>query len=436
MILAGVVGVVLVAAPSILSDDLFRYLWDGRVWGAGIDPYLYAPHDPALFSLRDALYQRVNNPEIPTIYPPLAQLLFWLADRVDHAPWTIKAMALTAHLATIVLVHRIAVSPHADRAALLYGLNPLALSESALGGHVDVFAGLALVCFAAALARNRTTAAVLAAFVATGTKLIGVVVAPLVAARDRRMALTAVALAVVVATPIFFAGRGSEAVAGVGHYARRWQGNAGLFVVLESGAGFVVDRVAAQTWSAEGHVRVRALAPVVDALEGTPFDLWATQVAEKKDAPDRTDFQRDYAASMLARGAAFALVLALVVWLVRRQVDPLAATRAVVFAVLLLAPQLHPWYLLWLLPLEAALGRSAGLVFSATVLAAYAPLGTWLAERRWVESPMIGLVVHLPVVALLAWEIRNSGVFQYSRPVSASPEPQSISVPPPLGKIQ
>ncbi len=403
--LATAAGVILVAAPSVLSDDLFRYLWDGRVCGAGIDPYLYAPDAPALFSLRDALHARVNNPEIPTIYPPFAQLVFWVADCIDHAPWTLKALALAAHLATVALVFRATPTPHAGRAALLYGLNPLALSESALGGHVDVFAGLSLLAFAFALARGRAGAAILAATIATGTKLIGLVVAPLLSSRHRAAAAFAFALSVLVATPLFFAGRGSDAVPGLGQYARRWAGNAGLYRVLESGARVGVDRVAEATYSAHDQVRVPALAPVVRLLDGTPFDPWATQVAEKKEAPDETAFQRDYAASMLARGAAFLLVVGLVLWLVRRRVPPLAATRATVLAVLLLAPQIHPWYLLWLLPLEVATGGQAGLLFSATILAGYAPLATWLSERRWEENSAMVFIIHLPVVVLLAWEI-------------------------------
>jgi len=403
--LAALAGAVLVAAPTLLSDDLYRYLWDGRISSHGLDPYRYAPDDPALFALRDALYARVNNPEIPTIYPPVAQLLFWVADGIDHAPWTLKALALGAHLVTIPVVSRLAGPEHASRAALLYGLNPLVLVESALGGHVDVVAGLALVAFALSLRQGHGGRAALLAAVATGVKLVGLVVAPLIALRERRTAAVAVLLGAAVAAPIFFAGTGSGAVAGVGHYARRWQGNAGLFAVLESGARAAVDHVAEENWNADDHIRLPGLSPVVAFLEGTPLDPWATQIAEKKEAPDRTDFQRAYVASMLARGAALALVLALVFWAVRRRVEPLLATRWVILAVLLLAPQIHPWYLLWLVPLEVASGRAAGLIFSATVLMAYAPLSGWLLTRTWAEVPGTALLIHGPVLILVALEL-------------------------------
>jgi hypothetical protein len=402
--LALATGAILVAAPSLLSDDLYRYLWDGRVSGHGIDPYLYTPDDPAHFGLRDALHRRVNNPEIPTIYPPVAQLFFWLADRVDHAPWTLKALGLGAHVLTIPIVARLAGPTRAARASLLYGLNPLALTEAALGGHADVMAGLALAAFALALVKGRTGSAVLLAAAATGIKLVGLAVAPLIALRDRRAAGVAALLSIAIAAPIFFAGHGSDAVSGIGHYARRWQGNAGLYTVIESSARVVVDRVADVGWNAEGHIRLKALAPVVAALEGGPLDPWATQVTEKKESPDRTDFQRTYVASMLARGVCLGLVVLLVIFIVRSEVPPLPATRWVILAVLLLSPQLHPWYLAWLLPLEVASGHRAGLVLSATVVAAYAPLAAWLRDRSSVEVPAIAVVIHLPVLVLAALE--------------------------------
>ena len=57
-----------------LSDDHYRYVWDGRVQLAGINPFLYAPDDEALRHLRDDGYEGINHKEIPTVYPPLTQL--------------------------------------------------------------------------------------------------------------------------------------------------------------------------------------------------------------------------------------------------------------------------------------------------------------------------------------------------------------------------
>ena len=68
--------VVMALGSPALSDDVYRYVWDGRVQLHGIHPYLHAPADPALESLRDSDWERINHPELETIYPPLAQVLF------------------------------------------------------------------------------------------------------------------------------------------------------------------------------------------------------------------------------------------------------------------------------------------------------------------------------------------------------------------------
>jgi hypothetical protein len=39
--------------PPRLSTDIYRYIWDGHVQGAGVNPYLYLPVDPRLAGLRD-----------------------------------------------------------------------------------------------------------------------------------------------------------------------------------------------------------------------------------------------------------------------------------------------------------------------------------------------------------------------------------------------
>jgi len=398
-----VAGLALLCAPPVLSDDLYRYLWDGRVTLAGVNPYRYAPDAAALVPLHDALWRRINHPEIPTIYPPFAQLLFAVCDAVAHAPVAIQALMLAAHLATVPLVAALAPEAWRPRATLAFALCPLALAESALAGHVDAVVGLLLAAGVLALVRARSRVAAGLLALATATKIVGLVLAPLVALRSRRDALLAVALGAAALLPL--AGAGGDSPGGLGHYSRRWRGNEGAFAVVERAAEVGVDVVAGWTNSSPTHLRLPALRGVLERVRGTPLDPRAALLGAKKSVPDPTDFQRAYVAGLIARFVVVALVLALGVWLVRRQVAPLDAARAVVLAVLLFAPQLHPWYLLWLLPLECAAGGVAGLVYAVVVLAAYAPADRWLVERVWAEAPGARVVIHGAVWAVLAVEL-------------------------------
>lgn len=402
--LAVLAGLPLVFAPPVLSDDLFRYLWDGRVLGAGIDPYRYAPDDPALAGLRDGLWQRVNHPRIPTIYPPLSQAFFFVADAIDHAPWTIKTLALAAHLAVIPVVARLA-GPERPGAVFVYGLNPLALSESALMGHVDVFVGLALAAAVLALVRERPLRAAALAGAAAALKLVGALLLPLLFVRSRRAALLASVVLVCAIAPLVAAGAESDVTSGLGQYARRWRGNEGPYALVEATSEGIVSAAGKFTGAGRGRVRLTALRPVLEAAEGTPWDPRAALRGPKKSGNgDITVFSVRTVAGYLARGLVIVFVFGLAVALARRRVPPLVAARWTVLAALLLAPQVHPWYLLWLLPLEAAAGQWAVIAWSATCLVAYAPLDRWLVERVWVEHSGARLLEYAVVLGVLAWE--------------------------------
>lgn len=397
--LAAAAGLALVAAPSVLSDDLYRYLWDGRVLLHGLDPYRWAPDDPALAHLRDPLWERVSHREIPTIYPPLAQALFGLAGAIAHAAWPIKLLGLLAHLGTLPLVARLA-GERGPQAAWAWALNPLALSEAALGGHVDAVAALAVAGFVLALVGARPVRAAVLAGIASGLKLIGIALAPLVARRSRTAAVLAVGLAVLPAVPLIGAGRGSEAAAGVSQYASRWRGNEGPYALIEAGVREALDQAGPLTGAPPGHIHLQALRGPLEAARGTPFDPRAPVTAAKKAVPDPVDFEVGYLAGLLSRALVLATVLGAALLLVRRRTPPLMAARWVLLIALLLAPQVHPWYLLWLLPLEIATGRLAGLAWSAVVLLAYAPLDGWQAAREW-HQPALGRAVEYGLVLLV-----------------------------------
>jgi hypothetical protein len=92
-------------------------------------------------------------------------------------------------------------------------------------------------------------------------------------------------------------------------------------------------------------------------------------------------------AGMAARVLVVTIFLALVSVLLYRRVAPARAIRILVWSVLLLSPQVHPWYLGWLLPLELAVGGRAALIWSVAVLSAYAPLDGWVESGVW-EMPL------------------------------------------------
>ena len=173
-------------SPPLLSTDLYRYVWDGRVQAAGINPYLHVPAAPELAHLRDegagaeAIYPNINRAGFaPTIYPPAAQAVFAAAGMLWPTIWGMKAAMLAFDLLGIgaaLLLLRSAGLPQGR--VLILAWNPLVVWEFAGGGHIDAAAlglsGLALL----AAARRHPVAAGLALGAAVLCKLLPAALVP------------------------------------------------------------------------------------------------------------------------------------------------------------------------------------------------------------------------------------------------------------------
>lgn len=169
------------ASSMFLSSDLFRYIWDGRVQLAGINPYRYLPIDPELAGLRDtAIFSHVHRATYAhTIYPPMAQLVFVAVAWISQTPLAMRlAMVGFEALAVAALARTLALRGQNPARVLIYAWNPLAVWEFAGNGHVDAVAiGLLAVALLARIAgRPATTGIALAA--ATLVKFLPAVVAP------------------------------------------------------------------------------------------------------------------------------------------------------------------------------------------------------------------------------------------------------------------
>ncbi len=181
VVLPGIVAVALalrlaaLAGPPILSDDLFRYSWDGRVQVAGFNPYEHRPRAPELAGLREGWLwpdaagcagidrppgcSRINRSSVRTIYPPLAQAWFSGVYRVAgidarHKAWQVSG--LLADMALVALLPLVLRAWGRDRRwVALYALSPFPVLEVVNNAHVDGLAALLLAVALLAAARKR-----------------------------------------------------------------------------------------------------------------------------------------------------------------------------------------------------------------------------------------------------------------------------------------
>lgn len=175
LIFAVLFRLVLWWSQPIQELDLYRYLWDGRVLAAGINPYRYSPAqveaardgEPAtaeLAALADVLrrsrevtkiFSFIDHRSVPTIYPPLSEAVFGASAFItpERAPIRVqvgifKGVLLLFDLSTVLLVMGLLRNLNQPPAhALAYAWCPLVLKELANTGHLDAIA----VCLTAAL---------------------------------------------------------------------------------------------------------------------------------------------------------------------------------------------------------------------------------------------------------------------------------------------
>jgi hypothetical protein len=212
LVVAALLRGIALFAPQALSTDAFRYVWDGRVQAAGINPYRYIPADPALLGLRDdAIYPNINRADYAhTIYPPAAQVAFLAIERISDSILGMKLGMLAfdgLSIACLIALLRRRGLPVTR--VLLYAWHPLPVWEFAGTGHIDALAiGLLMLAFLAA-ARRAPLWTGIALAAATLVKFYPAVAGPALYRRwDWRMPLAFAATLVLLYAPYASVGTG------------------------------------------------------------------------------------------------------------------------------------------------------------------------------------------------------------------------------------
>ena len=331
--------------PPTLSDDAYRFVWDGRVQAAGINPYAHAPAAPELRGLRDyRFFTEVNRPFTRTGYPPTNEVALYAINRMAGAGTTqvkrgFVAVEGVAVALLLVLLARAGMS--LGRVAL-YAWHPLAIFEIAGSGHPEPL--LMALVLAALLAWDRrasiTSGAALGAAVLT--KFTPLLLAPFM---FRRLGARFVAAGAVAAGLLFapYSGAGTAALGSLGAFQRERFGAGPYRWLVDAGV-------------ADGPARALLLAAL------------ALGVAYTAARPPRDLVEACRYAALLLGGA------------------------------LLASFTVQPWYLLWVLPLMCV-APVGGLLWAAGTVSAF-----YLAIEPYqhLHQGIVSAIVWGPTLALLA----------------------------------
>jgi hypothetical protein len=194
LLLAVALRLAAIAPKAPLSDDLYRYAWDGVVQTSGIDPYRYAPAAPELTALHDDWLwppgyrghegTQINRPLVRTIYPPVAEAWFTLEHLVIPLAARDRGYEGGGLLLDLAILAVLLAMLRDKRWIALYALAPLPVLEVVQNAHVDGLAVLLTLGAVVLAERRRPTAAVAVLALATLTKVYPALLLPLLL-RDR-----------------------------------------------------------------------------------------------------------------------------------------------------------------------------------------------------------------------------------------------------------
>jgi hypothetical protein len=341
--------VVLLSAPSTLSDDVYRYQWDGRAQRAHLNPYVVFPNAEGLEWLQNPEHPEPPGEETPTMYPPLSEFAYRLIGTVPGYKRVSTILDLAS--AGLLMLLLAAMNQPLDR-VLVYAWNPAVLISFAMSGHFDSLAIVTILAALFFLVTNRPALSMAALALSFLSKFFPVLLL-LTFLKRVRLAHVGIFVALVFTCYVPFLGAGWHLLDGAENYARDWVNNATLFSLLQFVAGS------------------RAGAELVAGL----------------------------------------IVIATIGYLAKNRATPLWSSLVLTGGVLLVSPTAYPWYFTWSIPFLCFYPSAAWLLMTVTSVLAYTPAITYGAGEPLGNSLLMLSLEYGPVYLWLVydcWAARRS----------------------------
>lgn len=338
---------------TVGSEDIYRYIWDGKVQANSINPYLYSANDSALVHLHsEILPSKMNFAHMKTIYFPLSQWIFYIGYKLScENVWGYKLLLFLAELLTIVFLYLLIKKRSMDpKYILFYVLAPLPIIHFSLDGHVDGF-GLPLFVISILLyfADKKILSAVFLGL-SLSIKPVGLVLIPILFLNEKKL-IDKIKFAVIPFIvfalqflPYIFNSNPFEAFL---TYTKHWMFNGFIFNIVNS-------------------------------------------------------LIHNNQTSRMICGIMLALVLSFF-YFRKREID-----LKIYFAVLLLmifSPVVHPWYIAWLGVLVPLTQKWSGIFFVALSSLTTVTVMNYQLYGVWIDYWWVLLIEYLPVIIFMLIEL-------------------------------
>lgn len=325
----------------VLSTDVYRYQWEGRVQRAGVNPFAVHPDALKHLELEDPAHPLATGRTTPTLYPPLSECSFSWVKTISGYKRLYTGLDV-ASIAVLLLLLKIRKQPLTR--VLMYAWNPGVVVAFAMCGHHDSLAILALLAAIYYIIKQQGAVSIFFLALSFLSKLFAGLLLPVFLKRTR-WAYAGLFLGLTAAAYLPYARAGINLFDGLSQYAVGWENNDSLF-------------------------RLFLLAGNSKAQAG------------------------------LISGIFLAALLA---YVLKRRLEPLPAGLVLITGLLLLSPNAFPWYFTWVIPFLCFHPHPSLLLLSVTCVLGYSPLVAYSAGQPYRDSPLMLVLQYLPALAWLAW---------------------------------
>ena len=357
-----ILRIVFINFSPVGSDDIYRYIWDGKIQSYGINPYKYAPNDPGLNFLHSAVVPgRVNFPWMKTIYFPLSQWLFYVGFMLSgEKVWGYKLLLFISELLTagalFLLLKKLKIN---RKFMLLYLLCPVPILHFAIDAHLDGF-GLPFLLFSLLFYLNgkRLTALILLGLSLT-IKPVGLILIPIIFLietgwkRKVESVLVPIAAFMIQFIPYLKTSNPFETFL---IYSKNWTFNGVVFNLLDSVFHY--------------NQKTRLICAILLIFSLLPLYFGRME---------------------LIRKFYYAVLL-----------------------LMLFSPVVHPWYIAWVAILLPLIPRWSGILFTALSGFSVLTVLNYQLFGIWKEYPFVLIIEYLPFVLFMLYELKMDRPISYS----------------------
>lgn len=326
-----------------LSEDVYRYQWEGRVVRAHLNPYTVYPAMQELSWARNPDHPIETGKTTPTLYPPASEVVFsWI-----HTIAGYKRLFTALDLATVALLLVVlSASNRPLQQVLIYAWNPAVLIAFSLSGHNDSLALLTLLGATLLIIGRRGVLSIGFLALSALAKLFPVFLLPVFLKRSR-WSFSGIFAGVILLGYLPFLGAGTHLTRGLTDFAAQWEGNDSLFRLLLAAGN----------------------------------------------------------STRQAQLVAAVFLLFLIAYVLKAKMDVFQASLVLLAGLLLLSSNAFPWYFTWIVPFLCICPSPALLLLTVTCVLGYAPVIAYAAGGAFSSSPLMRVLEYLPAFALLGYEI-------------------------------